>query len=77
MYVAEHSEHNIEIAEQDFNEHDVEMVKDLIIEQRDYLVNQTELQNQLDKLINVMENNPNVFPKCLKEEYTNFTVLTT
>ena len=58
MYVAEHSEHNIEIAEQDFNEHDVEMVKDLIIEQRDYLVNQTELQNQLDKLINVMENNP-------------------
>ena len=58
MYVAEHSEHNIEIAEQDFNEHDVEMVKDLIIEQRDYLVNQTELQNQLDKLISVMEDSP-------------------
>jgi len=65
MYAAEHTEQNIEITEDVVHQHDVTVVADLVDNQKKYLENQTELQSQLEKLVQIMQDPqmPNLFGK--------------
>jgi len=65
MYAAEHTKDNIEITEDVIHQHDVTVVSDLVNNQKKYLENQTELQSQMEKLVNIMQDPqmPNLFGK--------------